>query len=125
MISFCIDKYLEQHVESSIISKAISVHEQPHSHNLDIYNNGLSSKGGPPVPDIVQQYQSVGLYLSADTWNSLRGYELKKNTLKMCSPPPRRLLKSSCRSFSVALPLNFHLLRSFVPYSFSFKDLLV
>ena len=91
----------------------------------DIYNNGFPSKGGRPVPDIVQQYQSVGLYLSADTWNSLRGYELKKNTLKMCSPPPRRLLKSSCRSFSVALPLNFHLLRSFVPYSFSFKDLLV
>ena len=92
---------------------------------LPIYNNGFPSKGGRPVPDIVQQYQSVGLYLSADTWNSLRGYELKKNTLKMCSPPPRRLLKSSCRSFSVALPLNFHLLRSFVPYSFSFKDLLV
>ena len=67
---FYIDKYLEQHVESTIIPKAISVHEQPHSHNLDKYNNGLSSKGGRPVPDIVQQYQSVGLYLSADTWNS-------------------------------------------------------
>ena len=63
----------------------------------DIYNNGFPSKGGRPVPDIVQQYQSVGLYLSADTWNSLRGYELKKNTLKICSPPPRRLLTSSCR----------------------------
>ena len=82
---FYIDKNLEQHVESTIISQAVSVHEQPHSHNLDKYNNGLSSKGGRPVPIIVQQYQSVGLYLSADTWNSLRGYELKKNTLNTSS----------------------------------------
>ena len=59
------------------------------------------------------------------TLGTLKGIRVEKNTLKICSPPPRRLLKSSCRSFSVALPLNFHLLRSFVPYSFSFKDLLV
>lgn len=66
----------------------------------DIYNNGFPSKGGRPVPDIVQQYQSVGLYLSADTWNSLRGYELKKTPLKYA-----HLLLGDCWSHLVGASL--------------------
>ena len=31
------------------------------------------------------------------TLGTLKGIRVEKNTLKMCSPPLRRLLKSSCR----------------------------